>query len=99
MYASRIWPTSVAGAPFPIFTPTESALITRVNASTPGVNAASGWPKQIELTPSEPQAIADEALEIGPRELGVRLVPGTLIHTFSDCWTTCSISFSFPAGE
>ena len=33
-----------------------SAVITRVNASTPGVNARSAWLKQMELTPSGPHA-------------------------------------------
>ena len=45
--ASRIWPANAAGPLAPTLTPGAFAINVRVKASTPGVNAALDWLKQI----------------------------------------------------
>src|SRR5579859_609145 len=97
MSASKICPTCVAVAPEPTCTPVMSAVITRVKAKIPGVNAASDWSKQMELTPSEPHAFWVEVRATGAMVAGTIVVPLTLAHTESDCAITCSISFRRPA--
>src|SRR5580700_778328 len=96
MSASRICPICVAGAPLPTCTPIASAVITRVNASTPGVKALSAWSKQIEFTPSDPHALAAVTRLSGARVAGVSVVPSTAIHAPIDWVITCSISLSCP---
>jgi hypothetical protein len=50
--ASRIWPANTAGPAEPTVTPGAFAVITRVKAKTPLVNAALDWLKQTVLSPS-----------------------------------------------
>src|SRR5215475_423351 len=50
----------------------------------------------MEFSPSVPHETADVTRVRGARELGFSVVPPAPIHTPSDCWMTCSISFRRP---
>jgi hypothetical protein len=73
-----------------------SAVITRVNAKIPGVNAPSAWSRRMEFTPSEPQAFCAVVRVIGAKVPGTSVVPLTPVHTAIDCVMACSISFKRP---
>src|ERR1700722_21078 len=102
--ASRIWPANAAGPLEPAETPGALAVITRVNASTPLVNPALGWSKQIVLRPSTllPASFEQEFAAVtwvsGARRPGFAVAlnvdPLTPDHTPNVCEITESISDS-----
>jgi len=82
----------------PIWMPVTSAVMTRVNARTPGVKAMSIWSKQMELRPSAPQGFCVAVRVKGVRVRGNKRVPLTPVHTARDWVMVCSISLRRPLG-
>src|SRR5690348_1354069 len=95
MSASMICPAKREVSAVPKDCPGASAIISRVKESTPVVNAAEDWLKQIVLMPSTferpsfVQAFCTEVRPSGPSALGnweaLRSVPETPVHISYAC--------------
>ena len=72
--------------------------MTRVKARTPGVKAESAWSKQMESSPSAPQAFCVAVRVSGENVAGTNAVAVTPDQTAIVCAMVCSISVRWPEG-
>src|ERR1700683_1011356 len=102
--ASRIWPAKAAGPLVPTLAPGAFAVNVRVKASTPGVNAALDWLKQMVFKPSTLLS-ASSVQEFGfvtrakgasrpGNAIALKVVPLTPAQTENESEMACSISSS-----